>query len=70
MADALATEHSARMVAMGSARKNAGELVDALTLTAQPPAPGGDHQGDLPRSVGGAEALEVTIREPQASAAG
>jgi F-type H+-transporting ATPase subunit gamma len=33
MADAFAAEHSARMVAMGSARKNAGELVDALTLT-------------------------------------
>jgi len=33
MADALASEHSARMVAMGSARKNAGELVDSLTLT-------------------------------------
>jgi len=33
MADALASEHSARMIAMGSARKNAGELVDALTLT-------------------------------------
>ena len=32
MADALASEHSARMVAMGAARKNAGELVDALTL--------------------------------------
>ena len=32
MADALASEHSARMVAMGSARKNAGELVDGLTL--------------------------------------
>src|SRR5262249_11351534 len=32
MADALASEHSARMVAMGSARKNAGELVDSLTL--------------------------------------
>jgi len=33
MADALASEHAARMVAMGSARKNAGELVDSLTLT-------------------------------------
>lgn len=33
MADSLASEHSARMVAMGSARKNAGELVDSLTLT-------------------------------------
>lgn len=32
LADALASEHSARMVAMGSARKNAGELVDKLTL--------------------------------------
>ena len=32
MADALACEYSARMVAMGSARKNAGELVDGLTL--------------------------------------
>ena len=32
MADARASEHSARMVAMGSARKNAGELVDSLTL--------------------------------------
>jgi F-type H+-transporting ATPase subunit gamma len=34
MADSFASEHSARMVAMGSARKNAGELVDSLTLVA------------------------------------
>jgi len=33
LADSLASEESARMVAMGSARKNAGELVDSLTLT-------------------------------------
>jgi F-type H+-transporting ATPase subunit gamma len=32
MADALAAEYSARMVAMGAARKNAGELLDALVL--------------------------------------
>ena len=32
LADSLASEHSSRMIAMGSARKNAGELVDALTL--------------------------------------
>jgi F-type H+-transporting ATPase subunit gamma len=32
LADALASEHSARMVAMGAARKNAGELIDALVL--------------------------------------
>jgi F-type H+-transporting ATPase subunit gamma len=31
-ADALASEHSARMIAMGSARKNAGELLDLLLL--------------------------------------
>jgi F-type H+-transporting ATPase subunit gamma len=32
LADALASEHSARMVAMGAARKNAGELLDGLVL--------------------------------------
>ncbi len=32
LADALASEHSARMIAMGSARKNAGELIDLLVL--------------------------------------
>ncbi len=32
LADALASEHSARMVAMGAARKNAGELIDLLIL--------------------------------------
>ena len=32
LADALAAEHSARMVAMGAARKNAGELLDLLVL--------------------------------------
>jgi F-type H+-transporting ATPase subunit gamma len=32
LADALASEHGARMVAMGAARKNAGELIDLLVL--------------------------------------
>src|SRR5439155_20148634 len=32
LADSLASEHSARMIAMGSARKNAGELIDLLVL--------------------------------------
>jgi F-type H+-transporting ATPase subunit gamma len=32
LADALASEHAARMVAMGAARKNAGELLDMLVL--------------------------------------
>jgi len=57
MADALASEHSARMVAMGSARKNAGELVDSLTL-----ARNRLRQAAITREiaelVGGAEALK------------
>jgi F-type H+-transporting ATPase subunit gamma len=32
LADALASEHAARMIAMGAARKNAGELIDKLVL--------------------------------------
>ena len=32
LADALAAEHSSRMIAMGAARKNAGELIDLLVL--------------------------------------
>ena len=32
LADGLASEHSARMIAMGSARKNAGDLIDLMTL--------------------------------------
>jgi len=31
-AESFASEHSARMLAMGSARKNAGELIDELVL--------------------------------------
>jgi F-type H+-transporting ATPase subunit gamma len=32
LADALASQHAAQMIAMGAARKNAGELIDALVL--------------------------------------
>ncbi len=32
MADALASQYSAQMIAMGAARKNAGELIDLLIL--------------------------------------
>ena len=32
LAEAMASEQAARMVAMSSARKNAGELIDALVL--------------------------------------
>jgi hypothetical protein len=45
MADALASEHSARMIAMGAARKNAGELIDLLTLQRNRLRQADDHQG-------------------------
>ena len=32
LADALASQYSAQMIAMGAARKNAGELIDLLIL--------------------------------------
>jgi F-type H+-transporting ATPase subunit gamma len=57
MADALASEHSARMVAMGSARKNAGELVDALTLQRNRLRQASITK-ELAEIVGGAEALK------------
>jgi F-type H+-transporting ATPase subunit gamma len=56
MADALASEHSARMVAMGSARKNAGELVDNLTLTRNRLRQAAITR-EIAELVGGAEAL-------------
>ena len=55
-ADALASEHSARMVAMGSARKNAGELVDSLTLTRNRLRQAAITR-EIAELVGGAEAL-------------
>ena len=57
MADALASEHSARMVAMGSARKNAGELVDSLTLTRNRLRQAAITK-EIAELVGGAEALK------------
>jgi F-type H+-transporting ATPase subunit gamma len=57
MADALASEHAARMVAMGSARKNAGELVDALTLTRNRIRQAAITK-EIAELVGGAEALK------------
>jgi F-type H+-transporting ATPase subunit gamma len=56
MADAQASEHSARMVAMGSARKNAGELVDSLTLTRNRLRQAAITK-EIAELVGGAEAL-------------
>jgi F-type H+-transporting ATPase subunit gamma len=57
MADALASEHAARMVAMGSARKNAGELVDSLTLTRNRLRQAAITK-EIAELVGGAEALK------------
>jgi F-type H+-transporting ATPase subunit gamma len=57
MADSLASEHSARMVAMGSARKNAGELVDALTLKRNRMRQAAITK-EIAELVGGAEALK------------
>ena len=57
MADALASEHSARMVAMGAARKNAGELVDSLTLTRNRLRQAAITK-EIAELVGGAEALK------------
>jgi len=57
LADAFAAEQSARMVAMGSARKNAGELVDALTLTRNRLRQAAITR-EIAELVGGAEALK------------
>jgi F-type H+-transporting ATPase subunit gamma len=57
MADALASEHGARMIAMGSARKNAGELVDSLTLTRNRLRQAAITK-EIAELVGGAEALK------------
>ncbi|MBI5709770.1 MAG: ATP synthase F1 subunit gamma [Candidatus Eisenbacteria bacterium] len=57
LADALASEQSSRMIAMGSARKNAGELMDLLVLQRNRL-----RQASITRElleiVGGAEALK------------
>jgi len=57
MADARASEESARMVAMGSARKNAGELVDELTLRRNRLRQAAITK-EIAELVGGAEALK------------
>jgi F-type H+-transporting ATPase subunit gamma len=56
LADAMASEESARMMAMGSARKNAGELVDSLTLTRNRLRQAAITR-EISELVGGAEAL-------------
>ena len=57
LADALASEHGARMIAMGAARKNAGELIDLLVLRRNRLRQAGITK-ELLEIVGGAEALK------------
>jgi F-type H+-transporting ATPase subunit gamma len=57
LADALASEQGARMIAMGAARKNAGELADLLTLQRNRLRQAAITK-ELLEIVGGAEALK------------
>jgi F-type H+-transporting ATPase subunit gamma len=57
MADALISEHSARMRGDGLARKNAGELVDSLTLMRNRLRQAAITR-EIAELVGGAEALK------------
>ena len=56
-AEAYASEHSARMLAMGAARKNAGELIDSLVLTRNRLRQASITK-EISEIVGGAEALK------------
>jgi len=44
--ESAASEHGARMTAMRNASKNAGELIDSLTLGHEPGPSGRDHPGN------------------------
>jgi F-type H+-transporting ATPase subunit gamma len=57
MADALASEQGARMIAMGSARKNAGEILDHLVLIRNRLRQAAITK-EIAEIVGGAEALK------------
>lgn len=56
LAESLASEHAARMIAMSSARKNAGEMIDALVLKRNRLRQAGITK-EISEIVGGAEAL-------------
>lgn len=56
LADSVAAEHSARMLAMGNATRNADEMIDSLTLRANKLRQGAITR-ELTELVGGAEAL-------------
>ncbi len=57
MAESLASEHGTRMISMGAATKNAGEMVDTLTLTMNKARQAAITK-DLLEIVSGAEALK------------
>lgn len=57
ISESLASEHAARMVAMSAARKNAGEMIDALVLQRNRLRQAGITK-ELAEIVGGAEALK------------
>jgi F-type H+-transporting ATPase subunit gamma len=57
LAEALASEHGARMIAMGSARKNAGEMLDLLVLRRNRLRQAAITK-EIAEIVGGAEALK------------
>ncbi len=46
-ADSLASEHAARLISMGAATKNAGEMISALDVDPEQAASGGNHEGNL-----------------------
>ena len=57
MAESLASEHGTRMIAMGAATKNAGEMIDSLTFTMNKAGQAAITK-DLLEIVSGAEALK------------
>ena len=58
LAESRASEHGARMMAMGAATKNAGEMIDALALQRQPRCARRRSPRRSLDIVGGAEALK------------
>ena len=56
LTESFASEHGSRMIAMGNATKNAGEMVDTLTLDYNK-ARQGQITKELLEVIGGAEAL-------------
>ena len=55
-----ASEQGARMSAMDSATRNAGDMINKLSIKLQSPAPGADHQGTHRNHFGRRGALDET----------